>query len=290
MASVNPLIHKNSESSDQELSKEASAYYSQHTPLQAQAELWIKILELIKTPDANGKIDTLPWWNLQYTRNTFTVKQRMQALNQRPDIRQQVTTQLTGMKQKAARAMPADLQATLIDSAIDQGDISLLELEEAFDAQTWAVYIFQNTFWNALANDGLIKIVEANTEREKQFIAYALDVFLKTRGSFGGQQLKPVLTHLDVRLAIDPEIWIKRIPMTKRIEVDRARLDQERKNPRIPFTAQRELQIVGLDTIVQSIDLSDLVPVIRAAGESMGFADQTLTLEDENGIDNSKKV
>lgn len=282
---VKPLVHNKPETKkDEELAKEAKSYFDQHPALQAQAEIWYRTLELIKTPNEQNKLDILPWWNLQYNRDTFTVTERMRCLAQRPDIRQQITTKLTGMKQKAARAMDANLQASLIDSAVDQNDITLLELEEAFDAQTWAVYLFKNTFWNALAKDALGKAVEANTAREKEFFAFMLDVFLKSRGTHDGKPLKPILSHLDVRQAIDLETWIKRIPIEKRIAVDRARLDQERKNPKgQSMTALQEIEIVGLETIVGKIDLVDLVPVINKAGEAMGFVEITLDMtEGEN--------
>jgi hypothetical protein len=261
-----PLIHTNTNLSDEELAKEAADYLAKSAPLQAMAQFLGRQREILLhtvSPEAAQEID---WLTLDEVRKTFPATTRMQALVSRPDIRQHITTELTGLRPKAARGKDPEFQAKLIDSAIDDGDIGLPEFESAFDPKDLVVYMDVSSFWKHFMNESLARIIEENTSREKEFFAFILNVFLQNRNS-----LKPILTHLDVRSAIPGDTWQNRIPLEKRVAVDTARLEQERKSASRPFTAKQELEIVSLQVIVDSLDLTDMVPILQAAGSTMGF-------------------
>jgi len=263
---VEPLIHNDSDASDDVLTKEAETYLAKSAPLQAMAQILSKQRELLLEADADEGASKLEWITLTELREAFPATTRMQAFKARPDIRQRITTKLTGLRPKAARSKDANFQASLIDSAIDDGDIDLAEFETAFDPTELVVYMDVSAYWKHFMDESLARIIAENTPREKNYFAFLLDVFLQNRGS-----LKPILTHLDVRTAIQGETWQKRIPLDKHVAVDETRLEQERKTANKPFTAKQELEIVTLRVLVDSLDLTDLVPILHAAGEAMGF-------------------
>ncbi len=265
---VQPLIHTNANLSDEELANEAKYFLAKSAPLQAMVQILIKQHELLLEAYVDDGESKLGWLTLTELREAFPATTRMQAFKSRPDIRQRVTTELTGLRPKAARSKDANFQASLIDSAIDDGDIDLAEFETAFDPTDLVVYMDVSEYWKHFMKESLARIIEENTPREKEYFAFLLNIFLQYRG-----ELKPILTHLDVRASIQGETWQQRIPMEKRVAVDTARLEQERKAASKPFTAEQELEIVTLQVLVDNLDLTDLVPILQAAGVAMGFQD-----------------
>ncbi|MDF1496795.1 MAG: hypothetical protein P1P90_01915 [Patescibacteria group bacterium] len=261
-----PLVHNNPDASDDVLAKEAEAFLAKSAPRQAMVQFLVKQNELLLEAYTDENNGGLGWLTLSELRKAFPASVRMNAFKTRPDIRQRITTELTGLRPKTARGKDAEFQSSLIDSAIDDGDIDLSEFECAFNANELVVYMDVSSFWKHFMNESLSRIIVENTPREKDFFAFLLDVFLQDRGA-----LKPILTHYDVRTAIDGETWQKRIPLDKRVAVDKARLTQESESTSRAFTAKQELEIVTLKVLVDSLDLTDLVPILQTAGEKMGL-------------------
>jgi hypothetical protein len=262
---TNSLIHTVN-ASDDTLTKEAIDYLAKSAPLQAMAQILAKQREILLQAAAENATRELGWLTLAELREAFTATTRMQSLESRPDIRQRITTELTGLRPKAARGKDPNFQASLIDSAIDDGDIELKEFESAFNPEEIVTYMDASSFWKHFMDESLSRIIEENTPREKEFVAFLLDVFLQNRPN-----LKPILTHLDIRMALDGETWQQRIPLERRVAVDKARLEQERKSASRPFTAKQEIEIVTLAVLVDCLDLTDMVPILQAAGQAMGF-------------------
>src|SRR5687768_9880236 len=114
-----PLRHDTAVNrSDEELWKEASAYFARAPALQVVAELM-------------GELQTrkLAWWSPDTLRVLWSATDRMGWYERRPDLRQQITSGLTGLVARSARNKTPEFQGELIDSAIDDGDISTTELD-----------------------------------------------------------------------------------------------------------------------------------------------------------------
>jgi hypothetical protein len=278
------LIHTNPDLSDEALAKEAEVHLAKSATLQAMVQILEKQRKMLLQSAKEDPTRQLGWLTLAELRKAFPATMRMQALSSRPDIRQRITTELTGLRPKASRGKNAEFQADLIDSTIDDGDIGLQEFEIAFDLKDLVTYMDVSSFWKFFMDESLARIIEENSSKEKELFAFLLDAFLQSR-----DPLKPILTHLDVRAAIQGEIWQQRIPLGKRVAVDTARLAQERKTTSQAFTAKQEIDIVTLEVIVE-LDLSDLVPILRAAGKAMDLEgnpneSNTVELIDEDDIE-----
>lgn len=263
---MHPLIHNNQDASDETLAKEAEEFLKKSATLQAMAAIIKQLRSILLEAAEENPERQLGWLTLAEYRKAFPASMRMQALSSRPDIRQRITTELTGLRANAARSKDPEFQAGLIDATIDSGDIQLVEFEKAFNPDDLVVYMDTSLFWQYFMNESLARMIEENTAREKDFFAFLLGIFLLTRNP-----LKPILTHLDVRRAIEGSVWQQRIPLELRVKVDAARLEQESKTTSRAFTAKQEIEIVTLEVIVESLDLSDLVPILQAAGKAMGF-------------------
>ncbi len=116
------LIHGDTSKSDLKLEEEAANHLSSSPPLQLMTELYTRLRDL-----------AFPWWTPEHLRTAHTASERMKWFAARPDIRQTITTQLTGLAPKAARNKTPEFQADLIDSVIDSGDIGIETFERAFD-------------------------------------------------------------------------------------------------------------------------------------------------------------
>jgi len=260
MHTIKPLIHTEAgNKSDDDLRNEMREYFEQNKALQFQAGLWTKIRELIKASSETP----LAWWSLAYMREIFPVSARFAALAQRPDIRQRIVTELVGIKPKTARGKFGDpeVQAKLVDGALDDGDVTLDEMEDSFAWPVWAVYIFGETFWREVRIATGKAMIDSG-DREKEFIAFLIEASLK----------HGIITNLDLRSALDPVTWQKRIPVEKRAAVDRARIKHEHEGTLSEFTTGSEMEIVGFQTLVESFDSTDFVPVVDLVGQAMGFS------------------
>src|SRR5438552_17092297 len=115
------LQHREPDSKDDEtLRREARVHLASEPALQLVAELIARLREL-----------ELPWWTPVKLRERWGSIERMGWFRERSDIRQHITTSLTGLSPRAARRKAPDFQGSLIDSVIDEGDITPRAFEAA---------------------------------------------------------------------------------------------------------------------------------------------------------------
>jgi len=199
----------------------------------------------------------------------------MQWLAQRADIRQRITSSLTGLPRKAARSKTPEFQAGLIDAVLDHGDISGAEFEEAFSPQDLVIYGPAAEIWGQFRQR---MPWGDDTEAHQKLVGWLLRILLSEKSTLDMDMLrKPVLTAWDVRTAIDPRIWQDRMPVDLRASVDDARLKREKSRPREPYCARLELEIATPELIAQHIPLADLLPVLQVAEHALFMSAEPAT-------------
>lgn len=245
---------------DEALAEEAHAHLARRGPLQLVAELMIKLRGL-----------GLPWWTAEQNRVAWRAAHRMQWLEQRPDLRQLITTKLTGLAPKAARRLTAELQASLVDTAIDAGDIHVGQFEEAFAPPDLVVYGPVREFWKAFRAS---MPWDQDTPAHQELVAWLLDSLLADRSVLldGLVRRTPILTAWQVRSAIEDRVWHTHLPVEIRVQIDRARFARERDQPGQPFHARDDLDIATPAVITKHIPLTVILPVMDFAERAMGFA------------------
>ncbi|WP_437716938.1 hypothetical protein WMF45_11320 [Sorangium sp. So ce448] len=252
------LQHRDPDSKDDEtLRREARVHLASEPALQLVAELIARLREL-----------DLPWWTPVKLRDQFGAVERMGWFRERSDVRQQITTSLTGLSPKAARRKTPDFQGALIDSVIDEGDITPRAFEDAFDPRDLAVYGPAGGYWQFFRDS---MPWDQDTPQLQEIVAWLLKALLADRSPFEGIGRTPILTPWDVRTAIDGRLWQTRIPLEIRVAIDNARLKQERERPGVPFHADGELAIAGPDVIAANIPPRDILPVVQLAQKAMRF-------------------
>ncbi|WP_437592216.1 hypothetical protein [Sorangium sp. So ce1000] len=258
MMAERSLQHRDPDSKDDEtLRREARVHLASEPALQLVAELIARLREL-----------DLPWWTPVKLREQFGAVERMGWFRERSDVRQQITTSLTGLSPKAARRKTPDFQGALIDSVIDEGDITLRAFEDAFDPRDLAVYGPAGGYWQFFRES---MPWDQDTPQLQEIVAWLLKALLADRSPFEGIGRTPILTPWDVRTAIDGRLWQTRIPLEIRVAIDNARLKQERERPGVPFHADGELAIAGPDVIAANIPPREILPVVQLAQKAMRF-------------------
>ncbi|AUX21377.1 hypothetical protein SOCEGT47_018590 [Sorangium cellulosum] len=252
------LQHRDPDSKDDEtLRREARVHLASEPALQLVAELVARLREL-----------DLPWWTPVKLRERWGAIERMGWFRERSDIRQQITTSLTGLSPRAARRKTPDFQGALIDSVIDEGDITPRAFEVAYDPRDLAVYGPAAAYWQFFCES---MPWDEDTPQHQEIVAWLLKALLADRSPFEGIGRKPILTPWDVRTAIDGRLWQTRIPLEVRVAIDSARLKQERERPGVPFHAAAELAIAGPDVIAANIPPREILPVVQLAQAAMRF-------------------
>ncbi|WP_437736246.1 hypothetical protein [Sorangium sp. So ce1335] len=252
------LQHRDPDSKDDEtLRREARVHLASEPALQLVAELVARLREL-----------DLPWWTPVKLRERFGAIERMGWFRERSDVRQQITTSLTGLAPRAARRKTPDFQGALIDSVIDEGDITPRAFEAAFDPRDLAVYGPAAAYWQFFRES---MPWDEDTPQHQEIVAWLLKALLADRSPFEGIGRTPILTPWDVRTAIDGRLWQTRIPIEVRVAIDNARLKQERERPGVPFHADGELAIAGPDVIAANIPPREILPVVQLAQKAMRF-------------------
>ncbi|WP_437512284.1 hypothetical protein [Sorangium sp. So ce1099] len=252
------LQHRDPDSKDDEtLRREARVHLASEPALQLVAELIARLREL-----------DLPWWTPVKLRERFGAVERMGWFRERSDVRQQITTSLTGLSPRAARRKTPDFQGALIDSVIDEGDITPRAFEAAFDPRDIAVYGPAGGYWQFFRES---MPWDQDTPQHQEIVAWLLKALLADRSPFEGIGRTPILTPWDVRTAIDGRLWQTRIPLEVRVAIDNARLKQERERPGVPFHADGELAIAGPDVIAANIPPREILPVVQLAQKAMRF-------------------
>ncbi len=256
--SLKPIHHHNPEAmDDDQLRAEARIFLAKSPPLQIVAELLGKLRSM-----------QLPWWTSDYTHETWNAMQRMHWYSPRADLRQQITTTLTGLAPKAARKRWPNSQAELVEAVIEGGDITSAQFEEAYDPCDMVVYGPAAEFWWRFRER---MPWEEDSATHKKLAAWLMRALLSDRSSIEGLSRRPVLSAWDVRNAIDPAAWQRYLPAEVRVAIDEARLRQERQRPRDPYHARHELAVATPEIITTHTPVAELTMVFAHAEKAMGF-------------------
>ncbi|MCK6590702.1 MAG: hypothetical protein L6Q76_24335, partial [Polyangiaceae bacterium] len=181
---------------------------------------------------------------------------------------QNITTELTGLAPKAAKRKAPEFQAALIDSVLEEGDISVRSFEEAYEPMELVIYGPSGAFWHAFRES---MPWEQDTPVHQELLAWLLKALLTDRSSFPGLGRVPILTPWEVRTAINGKVWHTRIPLDVRVAIDDARFKQEKDKGGLPFHAEHDLGIAVPEIIAGNVPLRELIPVLIVAERSMGF-------------------
>jgi hypothetical protein len=192
----------------------------------------------------------------------------MRWFAERPDLRQEITTALTGLVFNTARRKSPSFQAELIDSVIEDSDIGAEHFEGAFDPRDIVVYAPVDELWREI----VARIPWCDeAAADATLVEAILDALTAEKSALFGASRAPLLSAWDVRSAIDTRAWHAHIPLAVRATIDDARLRHERERPREPFTAKDELKFATAKVLAASLALRDVKPVLDVAGSAMGF-------------------
>lgn len=254
------LNHGDAPKSDQKLEEEAAAHLASNAPLQLMTELLTRLREM-----------GFPWWTSEHLRLAYPAKERLKWLAGRPDLRQRITTDLTGLAQKAARNKTPDFQAELIDSVIDDGDISADTFERAFEPADLVVYGDAADQWRLFR-----RRMPWDDDRtgHQDLIGWLLGALLADKSTLDGKPRTPILSALAMRTGIDGRVWHSKIPLDVRVEIDNARFASLRDKPGEPFTAAQDLAIATPALLAASIPLKEFANVLDLAGAALGFEEK----------------
>jgi len=211
------------------------------------------------------RASSLSWWTPADLRTTFPAKERMKWLEDESALRGHLTNVLTGLFANAALAKGSQLQAELIDAAIDGGDSTVQAFENAFEPNVLAAHGSESRYWRTFRKQ---LPWESNGKAEQKIVAFLIEQLLGDV-KLGSYQRKPILTPLDVRRAIDARAWTRHIPEELRAKIDSARMDAEAKGR--SFGAAEELGLVPPALLVQHLPLTELRAILDRAEEALGL-------------------
>ncbi len=258
MPDARSLDHQDAVNKDDDaLRREAQQRLASTPSLQLIAEILIKLRNVAPS-----------WWQPSDLRGVWDARTRMTWYAARPDLRQEITTALTGLPPKAARKKEPEFQAELIDAVIDDGDISTQQFEGAFDPRDLAVYGPAAEVWSEV----MARLPwENDAAPEKELAAWLIDALLAEKSGIAGMTRTPLVTPFQVRAAIDGQVWQTHLPVEVRVAIDTARVAQEKDRPTEPFHARHELAIAKSEILARSIPLDVLRSVFEMAGRAIGF-------------------
>lgn len=246
MADLKPLQHVDADKKDDAvLRREAEAQLSRFPALQVVGDLLARL-----------RSRELSWWSCDDLRVFWPARERMRWLRERPDLRAQITTALTQLPSRAARKKTADFQADLIESFLEDGDITMKQFEESFDPFDLVIYGPVSDFWRKFRE----RMPWHDDTKANQEIVAGLLRSLLAHGP---------ISALDVRSAISPAVWQTKIPLDVRIAIDEARLRREKAGE--PFGAAQELAVATPDVVASCIPLRELAPVFDVAQKALGW-------------------
>lgn len=256
-----PLHHHDAENlADEDLRREARGYLARNAHLQLIAELLHRLRAL-----------GMSWWSAEACRGQWSALQRMRWYAQRPDLRQQITTSLTGLPPNTARRKGPEFQADLIDAVIHDGDLTVERFEASFDPSDLVVYGPAFEFWGRFRD---VMPWEDDSPNHQRLMSWLIKALLADKSSIEGLTRRPILTPWDVRSAIDTRVWQSRLPLEVRVAIDEARLRHERARPREPFQARHELSIAVPEILAANIPLAELSTLLVVAERNMGVEAQ----------------
>lgn len=255
MADLKPLSHLDADKKDDAtLRREAEAHFAKSPGVQIVGELLCKL-----------RSRALPWWSPEELRVFWNATERMRWLRERPDLREQITASLTGLPPSAARKKTPEFQGGLLDSFLEDGDVTLRQFEDAFDPIDLAVYGPATAIWRKFRERFPW---DQDTAPNQEIVAFLLRALLADKSTQRSASRRPVLSPWEVRTAIPSAAWHARIPLDIRIAVDEARLQREKSGE--PFGTAHELTIATPEVIAASVPLRELTCLLDLAQAAMG--------------------
>jgi len=242
---------------DHVLVEEARTHVSKSPALQLIAELVRKL-----------RASTFSWWTPDVVRESWGAAVRMEWFAHRPDLRQKITTGLTGLAPKAARNKTPLFQAELIDSVIEDGDVTVKQFDDAFDPADVAAYAPVVEVWQRFRER---MPWEQDTPAHQELVAWLLEALLASQSSLDGVTRKPILTAHAVRTTIPGKIWHTRIPLEVRVAIDDLRFQREKVKPTDPFHSSHDLSVATPAIIAANIPLRELTRILDVAERAMAF-------------------
>jgi hypothetical protein len=242
---------------DEALGRESRSHVASHGALQLMAELILKL-----------RGARFPWWTPELLRGTWDAHARMAWFRQRADIRQRITCSLTGLRPKAARNKRPEFQADLIDSVIDDGDMTVDQFEDSFDAIELAAYAPVAEIWHGFRSR---MPWDQDLPPNQELVGWLIERLLASSSTIEGMTRTPILTPHAIRATIPGAIWHSTIPLEIRVTIDELRLEQERARPGEPFHAIHELSVATPTIIAASIPLRELTCILDVAERAMGL-------------------
>lgn len=240
---------------DAALAQEARTHVAENPTLQFMAELIAKL-----------RAARFSWWTPESLRDAWGANARMQWFAQRPDIRQRITSGLTGLAPKAARNKQPDFQAALVDSVVDDGDVTADQFENAWDPLELAAYAPVSEIWHRFRER---MPWDQDTAAHQELVGWLIDTLLASSSSLEGMTRKPILSSHTVRTTIPGKIWHSKIPLEIRVAIDDLRFQRERAKPGEPFHAIHDLSVATPTIIATNIPLRELVRVVDVAEKAM---------------------
>jgi hypothetical protein len=242
---------------DTALAHASRSHVANNPALQLIAELILKL-----------RASRFSWWAPELLRGTWDATERMGWFQQRPDIRQRITHSLTGLAPKASRNKQSDFQAALIDSVVDDGDITIDQFENAFDAIELAAYAPAAEIWREFRE---CMPWDQDTPPNQELVGWLIDQLLASSSTIEGMTRKPILTPHAIRTTIPGAIWHSKIPLEVRVAIDDLRFQRELAKPGEPFYAIHDLSVATPTIIAANIPLRVLLRVLDVAEKEMGL-------------------
>lgn len=220
-----------------------------------------------------GRLRGFLWWNPAELRATWPAAERMKWLKERPDVRQRITSALTGLAPRAARNKAPEFQATLLDSVIEDGDINVQTFEHAFQPVELVAYGPVGAFWK-LFRDKMPWRDESPAHR--QLVEWILEELLASKSRVREEwKRKPILSANALRSALPGRVWHVHVPIDVRIAIDEARLERERTRPTEPFTSLDELMFATPQVLASQVPLREFARLFDLVERELGFATAT---------------
>lgn len=207
----------------------------------------------------------MSWWAAEGLCARWPIPERLRWLEQRWDLREQITRSLTTVTLREARRRSVAFQAELIEATIDTA-VDAQRVEEAFDPRDVVVYGPVVELW-----DEAMRRIPWDGEMQPALVEQLLTLLLAERGAGFGTTRPAILSPWHLRTAIDTRAWQAHVPARVRAAVDEARLHKELVLPGAPFTTRDELAIVTPGVLAANLPLRALRPVFSAAARVMNL-------------------
>jgi hypothetical protein len=259
---IAPLRHAEHEKQDDgALKDQARAHLTKSPAVQLVAEL----LEKLRGAG-------LPWWTAEQTRAIWNAQTRMMWFKERADLRQKITSGLTGLAPRAARNKTPDFQASLIDSVIEDGDVTVTQFDAAFDVADLAAYGPLVEIWQKFRERFPW---DQDTPPHQELFGWLLEALLASTSSLAaleGATRRPILTAYAVRTSIPGKTWHTRIPLEVRVAIDDLRFQREKAKPGEPFHAAQDLTVATPAILASNIPLRELARILDATERALGLS------------------